>query len=354
VTPFASSSKPRRTSIGGPVVRPRPDSTLVSPGSCTSDIWYTVSIGRQKYWVQEDALTKDDVNYERAAQYERGDIVALSDGNEVYKDGHVVELGWEAVGRVDGPPIYEWGRLWYPVETEPRGTYWLPQNGLTIRQSNFVNGDTVYVMENVSVMSDESRVTLPEGSRGKVIGGPRAYGNVLWSQVQTKNGVYWIPESSLRDYDGQLAWSAPEPLYDVRERVKITKQTTAYALTGGREVTVKQGFTGEIIGSPVEYKKMQWYEVVLTTRDKIYQFWIPQDALTDYDGQIYQYRPGDRLRVTMKTVAWNQTGKTTINGGITGEVVNRPYPYQGELWYQIQTPRGRVWVPRAVVVDAGF
>lgn len=347
---------------------------LAGPEDANGYDWYQVRLeGNVDGWVVKQNIVPAPVDQNPAARFRVGDTVeATTTINIRPRPGIAQTVSATASAgtsmQITVAPIAVTGYIWYGVYSPSFGGGWVVENTLRAAappppppSGDLVAGDPVRVTETLNMRSGAGTgnsiiATLPAGTTGTVLEGPRTGSGYTWYRIQTSYGAGWV----VRNW---IAKTTPTPPPSAKFVVGDTFRTTATlnmrsgASTGnGIVATLPSGTTGTILGGPRTGSGYTWWQI----RTSQGTGWAVQDWMTKTTTSIPQepappppttgrFAIGAGVRVTeaLNMRSGPSTGNgiiATLPAGTTGTVLEGPRTGSGYTWWRIQTSRGTGWV----------
>jgi hypothetical protein len=200
----------------------------------------------------------------------------------------------------------------------------------------FSSGDTVHLTTSAAVYRGGDAITAPSELTGAVADGPVLYNGSRWYELETPSGTIWATAAVL---DAGVGDS-----YKPGDAVATSGDTRAWV--DGQFTTIGAGLGGEVARGPILYDGTRWYGV----ETQASTLWIPETGLeAGADGAVTA-----NATVTLDRDATGYLGdqNVTVDADQTGTVVGGPVLYDDDLWYQVRTDQGDVWLPLAVLDES--
>lgn len=268
---------------------------------------------------------------------------------------------------VDGPTTVD-GYSWYEV-TGTRGTGWMastlfgasdaapPVGEFSIDQILQVDTDYLNIRAEPSLRSP-ANATIPFGTTGTVLDGPRPTGGYRWYQLETDYGRGWAVEQYLV-LEGQ---SRPRTRFVVGDAVAVDDQAglrlrTAPGLGMNVLSSLSYGTRGVVIGSARVSDGITWLEI----QTAFGTGWVGEPYLTSSDSgpsTSSRFETGDTVIVDTDAVNLRRTPGTdgsimrSLGNGIVGTVIDGPSSASNMWWVRVDTDFGPGWVTEAFLAHA--
>jgi uncharacterized protein YgiM (DUF1202 family) len=267
--------------------------------------------------------------------------------------------------KISVAPIAVTGYIWYGVYSDAFGGGWVIENDLQGTAppptGDLTAGDTVRVTENLNMRSGAGTnfgivATLPAGTTGKVLAGPRAGSGYTWYQIQASAGSGWV----VRDWITKT--TAPPPAthkFAIGDSIQITDTMNMRSGAGtnfGIVASLPAGTTGTVLEGPRTASGYTWWRLRTTAGTGwAAQDWVqktastpPPEEPTDPPPATGKFAINDTVRVTATLNMRSGAGTTngivaTLPTGTTGKVLGGPRTASGYTWWQIQTSQGTGW-----------
>lgn len=241
-------------------------------------------------WVIKENIVPAPVDESPAARFEVGDAVEATETINVRARPGITQTITATAGtgtsiQITVAPIATTGYVWYGVSSPSFGGGWVVEN--TLREvappptGDLVAGDSIRVTETVNMRSGASTgnaiiATLPAGTTGTVLAGPRTGSGFTWYQIRTSSGSGWV----VRDWITKV--TPPTTKFTVGDTFRVTEVVNmrSGASTGNALVaTLPVGTTGSILGGPRSGSGYIWYQVETSYSTG----WVVQDWITKTD-----------------------------------------------------------------------
>lgn len=367
-------SKPSTSSsILGTVARNTWTFIMSGPIAADGYDWYQVRVpDTGDGWVIKDNVLPAPIDENPAAKFTVGDRVSAIRSTSVRARPGIAQTvaSTAAAGttmQISVEPIAVTGYIWYGVYSPSFGGGWVVENGLQEvappPTGDLVAGDTVRVTAALNMRSGPSTgngiiATLPTGTTGKVLDGPRTGSGYTWYQIQTSYGSGWVVRNWI-----EKTTSAPPPEpeptpagYPAGTQLRVTvslRLRSAPNTSGGIIATMPAGTTVTVTARPTASGGYTWYQLktpygagyaaseYLETTGST----TPTDPPPPTSGK-FQIGAAVRVTETLNIRSGPGTGNgiiTTLPAGTTGTVLEGPRTGSGYTWWRIQTSRGTGW-----------
>jgi ribosomal protein L21E len=190
------------------------------PEQYANESWYHVKGAYGRTWIRkydlemvtpkEDKVTTTEPTQ---AQISVGDVVETAYPTTVVRDVTHQNVPEGLVGRVvAGPDLHE-GNMWFKVDLEQGNgggmTFWAKAEALDIvkdvKQSSgrstatkFTRGQLAKVAEESVAWESDDRLTVQQGTTGRIGEGPKAWNGTIWYSINTGERVLWVPSETLK------------------------------------------------------------------------------------------------------------------------------------------------------------
>lgn len=349
----------------------------ISDGPTTTDgyTWYQLTGDSGSGWMAAVLFTRADGEAATGA---------FAPGDRVQVDTNMLNLRAEpslrAQANVTVPyattaeviegPNPTGGYRWYYLESGS-GSGWAVENYLALEgalqpQTRFTIGDTVAVndAEGLRLRSGAGTgstilLTLPNGTRGTVVGSAKVVDGETWIEIQTSLGTGWVVESYLEP-------SVEPPDVPARfergDEVIVSSDSVRLREAPGTDraviTTLGNGITGRVIDPPSAADSMYWARIETNygTGWVAEAFLAPANGADDEPAQTFS--TGDRVFIDTdginlrETPSTDGTRVTILYRNDTGTVLDGPTEADGHVWYQLETSQGTGWgVGRYLSID---
>ena len=359
-----------RPSLGGRVRAAMPDKAAATittgPRQANGFTWYGIQGDYGKGWVVEQYLSASAGGVR--AKFERGDIVQVAtDGLNLRSAasgyaGVVAQLDRGAEASVVGGPRTADGYVWVQLESS-NGSGWAADrflrsgSGRGAQTGRFKRGQSLIVTtDNLNLRTRPGTsaaviITLPNGTAGEVVDGPRKANGYTWYRLSTYEGNGWAVESYLTP--GTATRTSGE--LGVGDRVMIDTDSLNLRSAPdarGRVLTVLTwGKSGSIVDGPKRADETVWYRVKSSEGTG----WCVGRYLAKISGsQVVAAsssanRRGDVVAVDIDSLRIRSAPKlnarivATLPIGRKGTVVDGPRSADGYDWLKIATNDGEGW-----------
>ncbi len=264
-------------------------------------------------------------------------------------------------GTITDGPNPTGGFRWYRLDTD-YGKGWAVEQYLVLEgqakpRTRFIVGDAVAVNDQDGLrlrtgagLGTSIIATLPNGTKGVVVGSAKITDNITWLEIQTTLGTGWVGEEFLTPSDDGPATSAK---FERGDSIKVNTDSVNLREAAGTNApvirTLGNGIVGTVIDPPSAASNMWWVridtdygsgwvaEAFLTGlndedsgADR--EFSIGENVYIDTDGINIRTSPG----VSAKVV-------TILHQNETGRIVDGPKSADGYVWYKIETSSNTGW-----------
>lgn len=264
----------------------------------------------------------------------------------------------EPVEVVQGPMPAS-GYRWYQLNSA-YGVGWAAEQYLIAPESRqptsrFTVGDAVAVddPEGLNLRTEGAKgrsviATLPDGTRGVMIDGPKISDDITWLQIQSPLGSGWCAEPFLEEssMDGPL-----DARLTVGEYVFV--DTDALNLREGPGVespviaSLGTGISGRLTEGPQPASNLNWFRIETNYGSG----WCVEPFLTSSSSLARQTVPviGDTVYVDTDGINLRNgpgtagTVMAVLFQAETGYVVDGPVESDGNAWVKLETQRGTGW-----------
>ncbi|HVL24888.1 MAG TPA: SH3 domain-containing protein [Thermomicrobiales bacterium] len=337
---------------------------IEGPTTVDGHHWYHLSGDAGDGWMSTSTFAPSDAA-PPAGRFAAGDKVVVDTDMINLRDKPslrsiiVASVARMAEGTVTEGPMPANGYAWYRIETDA-GSGWAAEQYLALPGEaappvRFVVGDAVEVADPEGIKLRTAANTtakviasLPTGTRGAVIDGPRTANGLAWMQIQTALGTGWSAEK----YLDAAPYADPPPAKFGRGDIVVV-DTDALNLRASAGVageivaTLGAGAVAEIIDPPDAADNLNWYRLQSDagTGWAVETFLAKQGAETG--GR--QFAVGDQVYVTTDALNLRETagpdgdvlGVLYTNEG--GVVIDGPESADGMVWYRVESSAGTGW-----------
>src|SRR5690606_6270587 len=132
--------------------------------------------------------------------------------------------------------------------------------------TKFVVGDTARVTEALNMRTSASTgggliATLPAGTTGKIVAGPRTGSGYTWYQIQTTYGTGWVVENWIAKYTAP----APSPgKFAIGDAIRITdtmNRRSSPSIGANVIGSFTAGATGTVLEGPRTGSGYTWWRM---------------------------------------------------------------------------------------------
>jgi uncharacterized protein YgiM (DUF1202 family) len=342
---------------------------MAGPIEANSYDWYQVRVPNiGDGWTIGENLAVAPVNENPTAKFKVGDTLRTSTSTSVRARPGAAQTVAATIAagttvKVTVAPIETTGYIWYGVSGSGFGGGWVTEQSLEApAATKFAVGDSVRVTEALNMRSSASTsggliATLPVGTTGKVVAGPRTGSGYTWYQIQTSYGTGWVVENWVAKYTAP----APAPAkFAIGDAIRITDTMNRRSSPGTGSNVIGQftaGATGKVLEGPRDASGYTWWRMETTSGTGWgAQNWVEKTSSAPPPSEEPTPPPatgrfvnGDTVRVTeplnMRTSASTGAGIiATLPVGTTATVVGGPTTASGYTWWRIQASAGTGWV----------
>ncbi len=349
----------------------------VSDGPTTTEgyTWYQLTGDSGSGWMASDLFTRAE---------DAPASGAFAPGDRVQVDTNMLNLRSEpslrAAANVTVPyataadviegPNPTGGYRWYYLETSSGGG-WAVENYLTREgdlkpQTRFAVGDTVAVNdpEGLRLRSGAGAgnavlLTLPNGTRGTIVGAARVVDADTWIEIQTSLGTGWVVESYL---EPSIDPPDTPARFERGDEVVISSDSVRLREAPGTDraiiTTLGNGISGLVTEPPSAADNMYWARIETSYGTG----WVAEAFLSPANGESDEPNPtfadGDRVFIDTDGINLREAPSTAgervtiLYRNDTGTVLDGPTEADGYVWYQLETSQGTGWgVARYLSLD---
>lgn len=298
-----------------------------------------------KYAAGDALITNTDAVNIRAEPSLRALIVAAVPSGE---DATVVE-----------GPMPAGGYRWYRINT-PYGEGWAAEQYLIHPdelqpESRFLVGDSVIVgdPEGLNLRSEPSMGTgviasLPPGTPGVVLEGPRLGDRVTWLRLRTSLATGWCVERYLDESPTPVQFASSFTVGDV---VQVDTDSLNLRQQPGIDepvlVSLGTGVMGTVIAGPTPASNLNWLQL----ETQYGTGWCVDSFLVSSDAAPARRSPEIGDVVYVDTDGVNLRDAAAIDAKVnvillsqeTGTVTDGPRDADGYTWFLVESPRGSGW-----------
>jgi len=259
---------------------------------------------------------------------------------------------------IDGPRPTG-GYRWYQLDTE-YGRGWaveqyLAPEGQSKPRTRFIVGDAVAVdsrdglrLRNAPGLGPNIANSLPDGTRGVVIGSARVSDGVTWLEIQTALGTGWVGEQFLSSSDSGPSTPAR---FEPGDRIKVDADAVNLRRTPGTDGSIVRslgnGIVGTVIDGPSPASNMWWVRV----DTEFGPGWVTEAFLASFDegGSSREFSIGDIIYIDTDGInlrtspSASSSVVTVLYQNETGKIVDGPRSSDGYVWYNIETSAHTGW-----------
>ena len=334
------------------------------PATVDDRQWFRISGEAGQGWVASELLSSTDLLPPTGSYSVGAALVVDTDFMNIRAEPSlraavVASLPYDTPVSVVAGPRPASGFRWYQLSSD-YGTGWAVEQYVTAPEerkpeSRFAVGDLVAVDDpsGLRLRTDASSgspivASLPVGTTGTVIEGPRLSDRVTWLKVQSALGSGWCAEPYLVDapaLDIATARFAPgDAVFVDTDALNVREAPGPDGLVVG---TLGTGTTGKIIEGPEERSNLFWYLVETPGITG----WCAESFMTHAGADPAQSAPVAGDTVFVNTDGINiRTGPSTTAAVVavlfqaeTGQVTSGIVEAEGYTWVQLATPRGDGW-----------
>ncbi len=341
------------------------------PSSGSGYTWYQVRTNYGTGWVVQNWIAKTSGSTPSpGGKFAVGDSIRITETMNRRSGpgtgaGVIGEFTAGATGTVLEGPRSASGYTWWRMQTTS-GTGWGAENWVAKSSGStpsdpppsggrFDVDDTVRVTEALNMRSGPSTgngiiATLPAGTTGTVLEGPRSGSGYTWWRIQTGSGTGWVAQDWLTETSGG---STPPPSsggkFTSGQTVRVTETLnirTGAGTGNGIVTTLPAGTTGTVLEGPRSGSGYTWWRIQ-TGRGT---GWGAENWLTASGGSSGGgFESGDSFRVTealnMRSGAGTGNGViATLPAGTTGTITAGSRSANGYTWWPVRTNYGSGWV----------
>jgi uncharacterized protein YgiM (DUF1202 family) len=253
------------------------------------------------------------------------------------------------------------GYRWYRLDTD-YGRGWAVEQYLVLEgqakpRTRFMVGDAVAVddqdglrLRTAAGLGTKVLGTLPNGSKGVVVGGARVVDSITWVEIQTALGTGWVGEEYLSASDDGPAESAK---FERGDSVKVNTDSVNLREAAGTSRPVIRvlgnGITGTVIDPPSAASNMWWARI-----DTDYgSGWVAEAFLAGVEdadsGSVREFSTGDNVYVDTDGINIRVSPSTSakvvtiLHQNEQGKIVDGPESSDGYVWYKIETSTNTGW-----------
>ena len=326
-------------------------------------------------WVIRSAIEPAPLNATPDGAFDVGDTVEATQSTNVrprygIANGTIATAGTGTRMTITVAPVEVTGYIWYGVYSPTFGGGWVVEDYLRETDpppaGKFEIGDTFRVTDTMNLRSTPTTsgsvvVSMPAGTTGTVIGGPRSANGYTWWQLRLSSGtVGWAVENWLVETDGGTT-PPPSTKFKLNDAFRVA-ETVNLRSAPGTTASVKQtltvGTTGTIIGGPTSATGYVWWNVRLTNGTVGWSIEGPLEKTTTTPPPSGKFEIGDNIRVTenlnLRSAA-STAGSVVVvlPANTTGKVLGGPTAANGYTWWNIQTSLGTGWAVEDWLTEGG-
>ena len=334
------------------------------PATVDDRQWFRIAGDDGEGWVASEFLASSDLipptgNYSVGAA-----LVVDTDFMNIRSEPSlrapvIASLPYDTAVSVIAGPRPASGFQWYELSTD-FGTGWAVEQYVTgpeerEPESRFVVGDWVAVDDpdglrlRTDASSGSSIVTsLPVGTVGTVIDGPRLSDRVTWLNVQSPLGSGWCAELYLVDAPtldiANALFTAGDSVFVDTDALNVREAPGPDGLVVG---ILGSGTTGKVIDGPEERAHLFWYLI----ETPVITGWCAETFMTRAGADPALSTPvvGDTIFVNTDGINIRSGPSTTaavvavLFHAETGKVMSGSVEADGYTWIQLASPRGDGW-----------
>lgn len=326
--------------------------------------WFEVSGASGEGWIASSLITESDALPPVGAFASGDSLVVDTDLMNVRAEPSlrasvVATLPYDEPVQVAEGPLPAGGFRWYRL-TSAYGSGWATERYIIAPEdrqpeSRFGIGDIVAVDDadglrlRIEPSTSSGKVaSLPLGTRGEIVDGPKLSDRVTWLKVQTRLGTGWCAESFL--IDAPIS-SLDEARFEIGQDVVVNTDSLNMRDAPGVDSSViaalGPGITGVVIEGPEAASNLNWFEI-----DTAYGVgWCAETFLAGKEGDASSRMPivGDTVVVDIDGINLRAEPGTSselvdvLFQAETGEVIDGPVEAEGYSWLLLRTERGDGW-----------
>jgi len=315
---FVSTGNLRRgPGTGSAVVASIPANSLayVMMGPLDADglDWYQVRVmDVADGWVASSLIEPVPFDDSPAAQFAVGDTVEATQSINIrprpgLAQGAIATAATGSKFQLSVAPVAVNGYVWYGAYSTTHGGGWIVEDYL--RESTpppdgkFDIGDAIRVTDTMNLRASPTTsasvvMSMPAGTTGTVIDGPRNANGYIWWQIRTSGGTTgWAVENWLVE---TTTTPPPTGKFEVGDAVRVTERLNlrSAASTGGSVIVVLQpGVTGTVVAGPSTGSGYTWYRIQTSQGTGwAVQDWLEETTTTPPPAGKFEIGdgPGDR------------------------------------------------------------
>ena len=336
------------------------------PTTVNGYTWYQLSGNRGTGWMATSIFTASDAA-PPTGKFETGDAVEVdTDYLNIRTDPSLRAAALATMprgtgGTVIAGPEPAGGYRWYMLDTD-YGRGWvveqyLAAQGAATPRTRFVVGDAVAVndpdglrLRTGAGLGTSIIATLPDGTRGTIVGNARVSDNITWLEIQTAIGTGWLAETYLEASSaGPSAGSRFEP----GDTVTVDTDSVNLRERAGTDKPVIRalgnGITSTVTDGPVAASNLYWVRIDTDFGTG----WVAEAflALADAEesGSSQSFDIGDTVYIDTDGINIRTSPGTTssvvtvLYTNETATVVDGPRMADGYVWYRLEAANGTGW-----------
>jgi uncharacterized protein YgiM (DUF1202 family) len=336
------------------------------PTTVNGYTWYQLTGNRGTGWMSTSTFAASDA-VAPTGRFATGDRVEVdTDYLNIRTDPSIrasalATMPRGTTGSVIEGPEPTGGYRWYMLDTD-YGRGWvveqyLAAEGASEPQVRFTIGDAVAVNDPEGLrlrtgpgLGSEILATLPDGTRGVVVGNVTMSDNIAWLEVQTGIGTGWLAEAYLEASSSGPSWSAR---FGPGDAVVVDTDLVNLREGAGTDQPVIRalgnGIWGRVIDGPAEASNLYWVRI-----DTDYGTgWVADAFLAPADsgdsGSSRSFETGNTVYIdtdgiNIRTSPGTSSDVVTVLfTNETATVVDGPETADGYVWYQLESDRGTGW-----------
>jgi uncharacterized protein YgiM (DUF1202 family) len=332
--------------------------------------WYELSGDRGSGWMASSLLQASDAAAP-AGKFSKGQTLLVdTDFLNIRQEPSLrsaanATIPYATRGKVLDGPRPTGGFRWYRLETD-FGNGWAVEQYLVLEgearpKTRFMVGDSIAVddadglrLRTGAGLGTSVVRTLPNGTRGVVVGSARISDDITWIEIQTPIGTGWVGEEYLSPADDGP--STPSR-FERGDSVKVDTDAVNLRRTPGTDGsiirTLGTGIVGTVIDGPNSASNMYWVRI-----DSDYGTgWVAEAFLAANDGSNEEGGTGsgrtfsigdgvyiDTDGINIRSAPGTSASKVAVlYTNETARVVDGPREADGYVWYRLESSKGTGW-----------
>ncbi|MDQ3442432.1 MAG: SH3 domain-containing protein [Chloroflexota bacterium] len=355
---------------GQTVAATLPASTVMNvvdgPTTVNGYTWYQLSGSSGTGWMASSIFTRSDAA-PPVGKFGVGDAVEVdTDYLNIRTDPSLRASALATMPRGTGGIVIEGpeptgGYRWYMLDTD-YGRGWvveqyLAAQGAVAPQSRFVVGDAVAVndpdglrLRTGAGLGTSIIATLPNGTRGTIVGIARVSDNITWLEIQTAIGTGWLAESYL---EASTSGPTAGARFNPGDTVKVDTDSVNLREGAGTNNpvirTLGNGIAGTVTDGPIAASNLYWVRIDTDFGTG----WVAEAFLTPTEAEESEssrsFNIGDTVYIDTDGInirtspSASSSVVTVLYTNETATVVDGPRAADGYVWYRLEAGPSTGW-----------